>query len=75
VNTVISAGYYLRILRAAGLDEATVRDEKGEPAPLGESAGVVAYIGVLAAALVVVGIWWGPLANLAARAAGGLTAL
>jgi NADH-quinone oxidoreductase subunit N len=74
VNTVISAGYYLRILRAAGLDEATVRDEKGEPAPLGESWGVAFYLALLAAALVVVGIWWGPLTNLAARAVSGLAA-
>ncbi len=68
VNTVVSAGYYLRVLRAAGLDDPAERDEKGEPAPLGESPEAAGYLTVLAAALVVVGVWWGPLTDLATRA-------
>ncbi|OWK41706.1 NADH-quinone oxidoreductase subunit N [Fimbriiglobus ruber] len=72
VNTVVSAGYYLRILRAAGLDDPVGVDEKGEPVPLGESSGAALYVCVLAAALVALGIWWGPLADLAARAVRGM---
>lgn len=72
VNTAVSAGYYLRVLRSASLDDATEKDEKGEPAALGESWGATIYIAVLAVALVVVGVWWDPLTDLAARAAGRL---
>jgi hypothetical protein len=44
-------------------------DEKGQAAPLGESWGAAIYLGLLAAALLVVGVWWGPLTNWAANAA------
>ena len=71
VNTVVSAGYYLRVLRSASLDDATEKDEKGEPAPLGESWEAAIYVAVLAAALVVVGVWWGPAHR--PRGAGGGT--
>lgn len=64
LNTLVSAGYYLKVLKAAGLDEGD------STAPLGESWGIATYLTVLAAALIVVGVWWGPLANLASRAAG-----
>lgn len=63
LNTLVSAGYYLKVLKAAGLDEGD------SEAPLGESWAVAAYLTVLAVALIVVGIWWGPLTNLATRAA------
>ncbi|HVK16514.1 MAG TPA: NADH-quinone oxidoreductase subunit N [Fimbriiglobus sp.] len=68
VNTVVSAGYYLRVLRSASLDEAIEKDEKGEPAALGESWEAAIYVAVLAVALVVVGVWWDPITDLAARA-------
>ena len=64
LNTVVSAGYYLAILRSAGLDEPT------DPQPLGESWGVAVYLGLLAVALVVVGVAWGPLAEWATTAVG-----
>ncbi len=64
VNTLVSAGYYLKVLKAAGLDEGNT------DSPLGESWAAAAYLSVLAAALIVVGVWWGPLTDLAGRAAG-----
>jgi NADH-quinone oxidoreductase subunit N len=63
VNTVVSAGYYLRVLRAAALDDAPGPDE-----PRGGAPGAGLYVSLLAVALIVVGIWWGPLTDLAARA-------
>ena len=68
VNTVVSAGYYLKVLRLAGLETATAVNENGEPTPLGESWGASGYLGLLAVALLVVGVWWGPLTNWAANA-------
>jgi NADH-quinone oxidoreductase subunit N len=64
-NTVLSAGYYLRVLRAMTLDEPTAVDEKGHPLPLGEGAGLRLYLLGLAVMLVVTGVFWGPLAELA----------
>ena len=72
VNTVVSAGYYLRVLRAGGLDDAAERDEKQVPVPLGESGAVRLYLGLLAAGLFVLGVWWGPLTDLATRAVAGM---
>jgi NADH-quinone oxidoreductase subunit N len=66
VNTVVSAGYYLKVLRAAGLD-----DPPEGAGSLGESWAAAGLVGALAAGLALVGVWWGPLAGLAARAAGG----
>lgn len=68
VNTVVSAGYYLKVLRQIGLETAQIMDEKGQPAPLGESWGAAVYLGLLAAALLGVGVWWGSLTNWAANA-------
>lgn len=67
VNTVISAGFYLKVLRSAGLDEAAA-DEKGDAIPLNESWGAAVYLVALAVGLVVAGIWWGPLADAASAA-------
>ncbi|MGL6096295.1 MAG: proton-conducting transporter membrane subunit, partial [Fimbriiglobus sp.] len=67
LNTVVSAGYYLRLLKSAGLD-APPADDVGEPVPLGESWAAAGYVAALAAALVAVGVWWGPLADAAANA-------
>lgn len=64
-NTAVSAGYYLRLLRIVTLDET-------EEPPLGESWGDAVLVGGLAAAVVVVGVWWGPLADAAVRATAAL---
>lgn len=68
LNTVVSAGYYLRVLRAMTLDDPPATDEKGAAVPLGEGTGLRLYLAVLAAGLVAVGVFWGPLAELAAGA-------
>ncbi|MFO0849008.1 MAG: NADH-quinone oxidoreductase subunit N [Gemmataceae bacterium] len=67
-NTVVSAGYYLKVLRAATLDETPAADEKGQPVPLGEPVVARWYLGLLAVAVVVLGVAWGPVADLAAKA-------
>ena len=69
VNTAVSAGYYLRLLRIVTLDEPGT-DEKGNAVPLGESWSAAATVVALAVAVVALGVWWGPLATAAARAAG-----
>jgi NADH-quinone oxidoreductase subunit N len=65
INTAISAGYYLKVLRVIGLDEPAEKDEKGRALPLGESNGLTFFVLVLAVALVILGIWWAPLSDLA----------
>ena len=64
VNTAISAGYYLRLMRVMSLDEPT------DATPLGEPTAAKWYIGMLAVAVVAFGIWWTPLIELARRATG-----
>lgn len=62
VNTAISAGYYLRVIRAAVLDEPTADWRKA-----GEGGGVVLML--LAVAVVGLGVAWSPLLELTQRAA------
>ncbi|QEL14285.1 NADH-quinone oxidoreductase subunit N [Limnoglobus roseus] len=66
VNTVVSAGYYLKVLKAVALDDPT------DETPLGEGVAVRLYLLLLTAAVVVVGVWWDPLTDLTWRAAVGL---
>jgi NADH-quinone oxidoreductase subunit N len=56
INTVVSAGYYLKVLRTIGLDD------PADSAPLGESLGFRTIVGGLAVLLVLLGLAWGPLA-------------
>jgi len=63
VNTVVSAGYYLKILRTIGLDD------PADPTPLAAPVGLRALVFGLAVALVVLGLAWGPLAAVAEKAA------
>jgi NADH-quinone oxidoreductase subunit N len=63
VNTVVSAGYYLKVLRTIGLDD------PADPAPLGESLGFRVIVFGLAVLLVALGLAWGPLANVLGKAA------
>ncbi len=58
VNTLISAGYYLRLLRIMALDE------PAENSPLGEPAAARWFAAILAIATVLIGIWWTPLVTL-----------
>jgi NADH-quinone oxidoreductase subunit N len=66
VNTVVSAGYYLRVLKAAVLDESQ------EPTPThGGSTvrwGLSAFLLLLAAAVVILGLAWNPLMKLTSNA-------
>jgi NADH-quinone oxidoreductase subunit N len=64
VNTAISAGYYLRLMRVMALDEPM------DTTPLGEPAAARGYVIILAIPLLLFGIWWSPLIELARKAAG-----
>lgn len=68
LNTVASAGYYLAVLRSAGLDEPAETDAEGHAVPLGESSAVGLYLVGLSVALLMLGIFWSPLAELTALA-------
>jgi NADH-quinone oxidoreductase subunit N len=64
VNTALSAGYYLRLVRVMSLDEPT------DATPLGEPRSARLYVGVLAVAVLVMGVWWSPVLELARKAVG-----
>jgi NADH-quinone oxidoreductase subunit N len=68
VNTAISAGYYLRVVKAAVLDEPT-----GEWTKPKEGGGVVLLL--LAMATVGLGVAWAPLLELTSRASYSFTLL
>jgi NADH-quinone oxidoreductase subunit N len=63
VNTVVSAGYYLKVLRTIGLDD------PADQTPLAAPIGLRAIVFGLAVALVVLGLAWGPLAAVAEKVA------
>ena len=62
LNTVISAGYYLKVLRAMALEEPS--SEEMKPA---SAAGSI-YVALLAVAVVALGIWWNPITEIIATA-------
>jgi NADH-quinone oxidoreductase subunit N len=64
LNTAISAGYYLRVVRAMTLD-----DPVGDAGPIRVSAGARAFVTLLAALVFAVGVLWDPLTRAADRAA------
>ena len=66
LNTVISAGYYLKVLRVMILDAPPVPAEAKEPAPLPTRPGMAAYAAALAGLLFVAGIAWNPLTRASA---------
>ena len=72
LNTLISLGYYLRIVRAVGLDvpEEGTGSDTAEVGP-SLSGGIAVYFGILAAALLILGLAWGPLLELATTAVAG----
>lgn len=59
VNTVVSAGYYLRVIRLAGLEEAD------DTSPLRPPLGISGVVVLCALSLVLLGIFWEPIARLA----------
>jgi NADH-quinone oxidoreductase subunit N len=63
LNTVISAVYYIKVLKVVALDAPPEEVEGITPAPLFVPGSSLAYVGLLAASIVVVFILWGPLAQ------------
>jgi NADH:ubiquinone oxidoreductase subunit 2 (subunit N) len=65
LNTVISAVYYIKVLKVVAL-EAPPESANGVPvSQLDVSGGSLAYAGILAFLLLAVFVVWGPLADLA----------
>ena len=62
LNTAISAGYYLRVLRTMTLDEPVESD------PIRVPIGGRLLVSSMAALVVLLGIFWDPLTSLANRA-------
>jgi NADH-quinone oxidoreductase subunit N len=61
LNTVFSAVYYLKVMKVMILDHSAEDLEGTEPPPLREPAGAVAYSGLLTAAVLILGVFWGPI--------------
>ena len=53
--------YYLKVMKVMILDQQAEDLEGRAPAPLREPAGDVLYAGLLTAAVVVLGLLWGPI--------------
>jgi NADH-quinone oxidoreductase subunit N len=63
LNTVISAVYYVKVLKVMILDK-SLDEVEGQPArPLPEPVGARAFAGLLALCIFVVGLAWDPLLN------------
>ena len=56
LNTAFSAFYYVRVLKVMILDKTLDEVEGREPAPLRLPAGALAFTGVLAAAVIALGV-------------------
>jgi NADH-quinone oxidoreductase subunit N len=63
LNTVISAVYYIKVMKVMILEHRAEDLEGQEPRRLREPAGNVAYAGLVAAAVVLLGLFWGPIAE------------
>ena len=63
LNTAISAGYYLKVVRVMTLDEPV------DESPIRVSVGGRLLIALLVGLVFAVGVFWGPLAELADQAA------
>ncbi|CAN5347225.1 NADH-quinone oxidoreductase subunit N [soil metagenome] len=66
VNTAVSAGYYLKLIRLVGLEDAET------PAERNEVFGLRVLVVVLSLASVLFGVLWSPLLKVAAMAVGSL---
>ncbi|MGL4554904.1 MAG: NADH-quinone oxidoreductase subunit N, partial [Gemmataceae bacterium] len=69
LNTVFSAFYYLKVMKVMVLDRRAEDLEGTQPPALKEPVFATAYAGLLAAAVVVLGVLWGPLDAMAQQAA------
>jgi len=67
LNSVLSAFYYMKVLKVMTIDSRLEDIEGSEPAPLRQTPGSVIYASVFALAVFVVGIMWGPLDQWSAR--------
>ena len=67
LNTAVSAGYYLKVLKLSFLDEPA---EGAEPIAEGTGAGL--FFGLLAIAVVALGVAWNPVVLLTTRAVAGM---
>jgi len=67
LNTAVSAGYYLKLLKLCFLDEPA---DGAEPILLGNSAGT--FLGLLGISMLVLGIAWNPVVMFTTRAVAGL---
>jgi NADH-quinone oxidoreductase subunit N len=61
LNSVLSAVYYLKVLKVMIIEQRAEDLEGKEPARLRERVPTVVYAGLLALAVLVLGILWGPL--------------
>jgi NADH-quinone oxidoreductase subunit N len=61
LNTVLSAVYYIKVMKVMIVDKPLDEVEGRLPEPLPEPAGAVFYAAILAVMIGVVGIFWGPL--------------
>jgi NADH-quinone oxidoreductase subunit N len=69
LNTAVSAFYYVRVIKVMVLEKPLEEVEGIAPVPLAVPAPAVAYAGLLAAAVVVLGVAWNPLAEASERGA------
>jgi NADH-quinone oxidoreductase subunit N len=63
LNTVVSLVYYIKVLKVMTIDRSIEEVEGQEPKPLAVPFGASLYAGLLAAAVVLLGILWDPLAE------------
>jgi NADH-quinone oxidoreductase subunit N len=69
INTVLSAFYYLRVLRVMILDRRAEDLEGGEPPALAEPLAAKLYTGALAVAVIGFGLFWASLDSLSQEGA------
>jgi NADH-quinone oxidoreductase subunit N len=62
LNTVISAVYYVKVMKVMILDSTLEEQEHREPTPLPEPTSAVVYATFLSVLIIVAGILWNPLA-------------
>jgi NADH-quinone oxidoreductase subunit N len=61
INTVVSAVYYLKVLKVMALDTPLEDLEGVKAAPLREPVGAVAFAGLMALVVLLLGVLWAPL--------------